>query len=428
MEPVLQVALDEINLHRAMGYAAEAVNGGADWLEVGTPLIKSEGMAAVREVRKAFPKHEIIADMKVMDVGGFETEMAAKAGATIVAVLGVSDDGTVQEAVRVGRKYGCRIMVDLLGTEDKIGRAKELENMGVDFICLHVSIDSQMLGGTPMEEVGRIVDAVNIPVACAGGINSETAGKVVEAGASIIIVGGAITKAPDAKEAAVAIKKAMVEKSVVKSELYKKYGAGDLRKAFMCVSVPNVCDAQHKKGAMVGIRPVKPFLKMAGPAYTVRTVDGDWAKPVEAIDEAPSGSVLVVDAGGGHIAMWGELATLSAKNRGLAGVVIDGAARDVDDIMKMDFPLFCRHIAPNAGEPKGFGENRAEIVCGSQTVREGDWIVGDDSGVAVIPKERAQEVANRAVDVKERENRIREEIKRGSTLNEVVDLYKWEKL
>ena len=85
-------------------------------------------------------------------------------------------------------------------------------------------------------------------------------------------------------------------------------------------------------------------------------------------------------------------------------------------------------MAPNAGEPKGFGEIGAEITCGGICVREGDWIVGDDSGVVVIPQEKAVEIANRAIDVHERENRLREEIKRGSTLSKVLRLKKWEKI
>ena len=137
--------------------------------------------------------------------------------------------------------------------------------------------------------------------------------------------------------------------------------------------------------------------------------------------------MIVIDAGKGRTAVWGELASWSAKLRSISGVVIDGAIRDVDDIKLMEFPAFSRHIAPNAGEPKGFGELGTEIVCGGMDVVPGDWLIGDDSGIVVIPKERATEIANRALDVKERENRYREEIKQGSTLAKVLELPKWEK-
>jgi 3-hexulose-6-phosphate synthase/6-phospho-3-hexuloisomerase len=426
--PVLQVALDLMQLNRSVQIAREAVNGGADWIEVGTPLIKSEGMDAIRSLRNEFPGREIVADMKTMDTGGFETEMVARAGATVNTIMGVTDDGTIKEGVRAGRKYGCRIMVDLMGVEDKVERARELEKMGVDLLCIHVSIDDQMMGRTFTEEVKEIAMSTPLPLAVAGGITSENAHLFTEAGASIVIVGGAITKSPDVAGAAKGIRTAILENRKLDSEHYKRYSDKEgIRKALLMVSAPNVADAMHKKGAMIGIRPLKPGLKCVGPAFTVRTIDGDWAKTVEAIEKAQPGDVLVMDCGSRHISPWGELATWSCKMRGISGVILDGAARDVDDIMAMDFPVFSRYTAPNAGEPKGFGELQVEIECGGLEVKPGDWIIADDSGVMVIPRERAVEIANRALDVRERENRIREEIHRGSTLSEVLELEKWEK-
>ena len=167
---------------------------------------------------------------------------------------------------------------------------------------------------------------------------------------------------------------------------------------------------------------------MVGRALTVQTVNGDWAKSVEAIDRAKAGDVIVIDACGGEIAVWGELASCSCKVKGVVGVVVDGAVRDMDYILDMGFPCFSRYVASNAGEPKGYGGIGHEIVCGGVTVRTGDWVIGDESGVVVVPQERAVEVANRAVDVAEREERLREEIKRGGTLSSVLKLEKWEKV
>ena len=92
MEPTLQLVLDHENLSRALKVAREALPGGVDWLEAGTPLIKSEGLDAVRTLRREFPSATIVADMKVMDAGRLETECAAKAGANIVHVLGPASD------------------------------------------------------------------------------------------------------------------------------------------------------------------------------------------------------------------------------------------------------------------------------------------------------------------------------------------------
>ena len=426
METVLQVALDMENLKRAVQIANEAVKGGADWVEAGTPLIKSEGMNAVRELRRAFPKKVIVADMKTVDVGRFETEMAAKSGADVICVLGTADDGTIKESVKAGRQYGIKIMVDLFGVSDKVKRAKEVEKIGVDYVCVHTSIDEQMRGKIVFDSLKNISRAVSIPVAVAGGINSENVLSALKSGADIVIVGGAITKEKNVTNAARRIKKAIKEKKVVKSKI-KKYTEKDLYKVFSKVSTPNISDAMHRKGAMTNIRPLKKGYRMVGTALTVKTMDGDWAKTVEAIENAKKGDVIVIDAGGGKIAVWGELASWSCAMKKISGVVIDGAVRDVDDIVKMDFPVFTKNIASNAGEPKGYGEIGAEIVCGGQKVRNGDWVVGDDSGVVVVPKESAVEIGNRALDVMEKENRIREEIRRGSVLSVVMEIEKWEK-
>ena len=427
--PVLQVALDVMHLKRAMEIAREAVEGGADWVEAGTPLIKSEGMEAVRAIKRAFPGKTIVADMKVMDTGAYEVEMASKAGADVVHVLGAADDETIRDAVRAGRKYGVMVAVDLIGVPDRVGRAREVAEMGVHHVCVHVSIDKQMMGLNPVENVREVASAVDVPVAVAGGVNSETAAAVVEAGASIVIVGGAVIKAEHPTQAAQVIKEAISSGEVIDSELFKKYRMDDVREALMKVSSSNISDAQHHKGSIKGLRPVVDRgVKMAGPALTVSTINGDWAKAVEAIDKAGEGDVLVIDAQGGEIAVWGELASNSCKVKGLAGVVIDGATRDVQDIRDLEFPVWARHFVPDAGEPKGHGEIGVEVQVGGQVVRTGDWVVGDESGLVVIAQERLVEIANRALNVLEMENRLREEIRRGSTLSSQLELEKWERV
>jgi len=424
----LQVALDLMQLNRAVEIAKEAVAGGADWVEVGTPLIKSEGADAVRTLRREFPGKKIIADTKTMDVGAFEVEIMAKAGADIVTVLGLADDATIEEAVMAGRKYGTEIMVDMINVPDRVARSKEVEKLGVTYICLHMGIDTQMRGEEPPIDVLRnIAASVSIPIAVAGGITAENAGLYAEAGATDIIVGGAIIKTGDIKKAAEDIKKS-ISGAKVDTGLAKKYGEEELFEAFSKVSTCNISDAFHKQGVMFGILPqsLAHKQKMVGRALTVQTANGDWAKPVEAIDRAKKGDVIVVDVGGAPVAVWGELASHSAVQMGVAGLVVDGAVRDIDDIREMRFPAFSRTVAPCAGEPKGYGGIGIEVTVGGQRVRTGDWIVGDESGVIVIPKEMAVEVANRAIDVHERENRTREEILRGSTLSKTNELCKWE--
>ena len=423
IKPVLQVALDVLETERAIQIAKEAIEGGADWIEAGTPLIKSEGMDAVRKLKAAFPDRVILADMKTVDTGAMEVEMAAKAGADIVILLGRADDSTIQDAIRSARKYGVKIMADLISAGNPIKRAKELAELGIDYMNIHVGIDQQMMGEDPLSILKSL--KMNIPIAVAGGIDAKSAAAAVLSGASIIIVGGNIVRSSNVTASARAIRESLDRPQL--SIAPKKSIDEKTIELLKLVSTPNISDAMHRKGAMKDILSVCQGTKAVGRAVTVQVFPGDWAKSVEAINVALSGDVIVINNNSTHVAPWGELATLSSINKGVAGVVIDGAVRDVDDIRRLNFPVFATSIVPNAGEPKGFGEINAEIQCGGQTVKPGDFIVGDDNGVVVIPRERAYEIARRSVEVEKNERRIRDEIKKGKTLSEVLYLEKWEK-
>jgi 3-hexulose-6-phosphate synthase/6-phospho-3-hexuloisomerase len=429
-EPVrLQVALDFVDNSRALKCAREAVAGGADLLEVGTPLLKAEGLSAVRLLHKEFPHLPVVCDAKTMDAGRAEMEIAAKAGASIATVLGVASDQTIQECVEAGRNYGIRVYVDLLGHPDPVARARQAEAWGASFVGVHCPIDEQMAGMDPFDRLRKVAAAVSIPVAVAGGIHSESAADAVAAGARVVIVGGFISKAEDATVATRMIRKAIDERAKVATTLFKRGGSdAEIREILSRVSVPNVSDGFHRRPPLPELVPIVPGARACGPAYTVRTAPGDWAKPVEAIDHAPAGSMLVIDAGGVPPAIWGELATHSAMQKKLAGVVIRGAIRDTPEIRKMGFPAWATVSVPHAGEPKGFGEEAVAIKWGGFTIEPGDWIAADDDGVIALPRAVAVEMANRAQDVLEKENRVRHEIeKEGRTLAEVVELYKWEK-
>ena len=383
-------------------------------------------MNAVREMKKALPGVRIVADMKTVDTGAMELEMAAKAGADIVAMLATSDNATIEDAMRAARKYGVEIMMDLLTVPDPVKRSRELEALGVDYICVHVGIDQQMTGRDTIDFLRDIVKEVATPVAAAGGIDALTGAEAVASGAAIVIVGGSIVRSADVTGSARKIREAI-------DHAQSQGGAKVSREEEMIaifreVSSSNISDAMHRKGAMKGILPINLGSKIVGRAVTVQTFAGDWAKPVEAIDLAGPGDVLVIYNGSNFIAPWGGLATLSCKIKGIEGAVIDGAVRDVDEIRAMNYPIFSSGITPNAGDPKGMGEINSEITCAGQAVKPGDYIVGDESGVVVIPKERAYEIARRAKEVEKTESRLYEEIRRGSTLSQVAKLKKWEKV
>jgi len=424
----LQVALDFDELPRALAVARAAVDGGADYVEAGTPLIKSEGLDAVRRLREMFPEQTIIADMKTMDAGRVETEAAAKAGANVVTVLGCASTSTIRECVEAGRHYGAVVAVDLLGLDDPMAFARGADELGVAWLDVHCAIDVQMHGGQPFALLREIREATNLTLAVAGGINSQTAALAAEAGADVIIVGGAITKAVDPRQAAAEIRQAADTGQAVPTELFTRGGDEDLRRILTNVRTANISMARHNQACLGGIRPLIEGLSACGPAVTVRTIPGDFSKPVQAIDVANPGDVIVVDAGGRPPAIWGELATESSKNKGIAALVVDGAVRDIADIRKLGFAVWTKMVTSHAGEPKGYGEINVPIDIAGQRISPGDWIAADDDGVMVLPRQHAAEMANRAAHVLEAENRQRAEIRDGkTTLAKVLNLARWDK-
>lgn len=428
MAVILQVALDFVDLHRAINVARESLDGGADWLEIGTPLIKSEGMNAIRHFRKLFPRTTLIADMKTMDAGRAEMEMAAKAGADIAVVMANAPDSTIKECIEAGKNYGIKICVDCINDFNIEDRAVDIEKWGAAYVGVHTAIDDQMYGKTPFNSLRRISDKIRIPIAVAGGITSENAVDAVNTGASIIIVGGYITKAENVKAAAESIKRSIRENQKIPTTFFKRATHEGVRQALEKLSTANVSDGSHRAKGITELYPLYQNIKIIGNAVTVRTYPGDWAKPVEAIDVAKEGDVIVVDAGGVGPAVWGELATHSAIQKKISGVVVWGAMRDVAEIRKLKFPAFTKMIMPTAGEPKGFGEINIPVYVSGIRVNPGDWILGDDDGLMVIPQSSADVWINYGMDCLEKENRIREEIaSEKSSLGKVIDVLKWEK-
>ncbi|NOZ59504.1 MAG: DUF561 domain-containing protein [Euryarchaeota archaeon] len=423
--PHLQVALDLLSIEDALTIAGEAVRGGADWLEAGTPLIKNHGMRAVKQLKASFPECTVVADMKTMDTGDLEVEMAAKNGADVVVVLGAASDFTVKRAVNSARAHGVKIMADLIGVENRLQRAKELERLGVDYLLVHTPKDIQKVKlervSASLEELRSISRSTRLPIAVACGINRETLPILKDAGAEIFVVGSAITKA---KDVVATTRELCSLAGVVRAEPEEQERPSweEIVRGFEALPTPFISDAMKRFGAMRGLKPVVGGRRIAGRAFTVRTLGGDWGKVVKAVDLAEKGDVIVVDAQGVEIAVWGELATLSAMRRGIKGVVIDGAVRDSDDIARLGFPVWARSVVPNAGEPHGHGELQVSIACGGQRVNPGDIIVADDVGVVVVPKELAHEVLAKAREVAEKERRYKEEIRSGKTLSEIFGL------
>ena len=176
-----------------------------------------------------------------------------------------------------------------------------------------------------------------------------------------------------------------------------------------------VSDALDKGGAMDHeMRPWSANARMAGPAFTVQVHTADILMVSKALAECPKGHVLVID---GHAerntALWGGLTTLSAWRKGLAGVVVDGAIRDLADIRGSRLPVFARAVVPNAGGAQYAGKMQVPVACGGVAVHPGDWLVGDDDGVVVIPASRLDEALEKAARIVEAEKRIAKAIRAG---------------
>lgn len=190
-QPIIQISLDVTTIDEALALAQGAVNAGVDWLEAGTPLILAEGLHGVRALRKAFPDHPIVADLKTMDGAGLEAEMMFKAGANMVVVMGQAHDASIIEQVKMAKQYGGKVMCDVMLCPDKPGRAQEAEAMGVDYIIVHTGFDERNMikGLSPLDDLPAILEAVTIPVQAVGGLSIDQAIQTLAMGAEIVVFG-----------------------------------------------------------------------------------------------------------------------------------------------------------------------------------------------------------------------------------------------
>jgi len=198
---LLQIALDFTDLKEALSVAHVVPRGQAVILEAGTPLIKSRGMNAVRVLKMLPGSHLVAADTKTMDTGALEAELAARSGADVVSVLAVAPDETISEMVEAAERMDVAVFGDLIGYPDLLGGVRRLRRLGVHVALVHVGIDVQQRLGLTASQFGELlkeaVEEFGGPLAVAGGIKPSEAGAIADAGASIVIVGGGITRSPD---------------------------------------------------------------------------------------------------------------------------------------------------------------------------------------------------------------------------------------
>lgn len=193
---------------------------------------------------------------------------------------------------------------------------------------------------------------------------------------------------------------------------------------FVGIPTGNVCDSNGLLGSMdPGIQALDRNMTVVGRAFTVECPPGDNLTIHKAILEAQPGDVLVVNCQGFlHAGCFGELMATACVAKGIAGVVIDGACRDKNDLIEMNFPTFVRATCPNGTVKETCGKTNVPVVCGGLTVNPGDVIVGDCDGLVVIPQEKAEEVLEKSKLKKAKEAEIRQKLQQGITTAELFNL------
>jgi 3-hexulose-6-phosphate synthase len=204
----LQVAMDVLTTDAALELAGK-VAPHVDIIELGTPLIKAEGLRAVTAIKSAHPDKIVFADLKTMDAGELEADEAFKAGADLVTVLGVAGDSTIAGAVTAAKAHGKGVVVDLIGVSDKVTRAREVTELGATFVEMHAGLDEQAEEGFTFETLLDDGKTSGVAFSVAGGVKVSTIAAVQAAGADVAVAGGAIYSAEDPAAAAAELRAAI---------------------------------------------------------------------------------------------------------------------------------------------------------------------------------------------------------------------------
>ncbi len=200
--PLLQVALDFISINDALRIIKKLRGLDVDIYEVGTPLIKSEGVRAVSIVRELVDEAVVLADMKTADVGALEVRLAAENGADAVSVLASADDEVIISALNEGKSLDVDVVVDTIGKVDVVKGVSNLVGLGVQVVNVHLAIDVQLRSGRTVNDILDIIKYLrsmyrDIIISASGGVKPHHVRDLVRGGVNIVVMGSAITKASD---------------------------------------------------------------------------------------------------------------------------------------------------------------------------------------------------------------------------------------
>ena len=193
-------------------------------------------------------------------------------------------------------------------------------------------------------------------------------------------------------------------------------------KILKTLPVATVYEAADKLGDVSpDIRPMNQGIRLAGPAFTLKTMPGDNLSVFKAIDLAPAGSVLVIDGGGSvRVTIWGGTSTVAAQAKGLSGVVTNAAVRDLAEIRESGFAVYAPGTSVRGTSKNHPGWINQPISIGDAIVRPGDIILGDDDGLLVIPIERIQEITEKALIKRDAEVKKEQRLRIGESISEVL--------
>ncbi|HWE61705.1 MAG TPA: RraA family protein [Chloroflexota bacterium] len=181
--------------------------------------------------------------------------------------------------------------------------------------------------------------------------------------------------------------------------------------------------AAGNRGAMApGIHSLTPGRRVAGPALTVVCPPGDNLMLHAAVAEARPGAVLVAQVNAAGYGVWGEVLSVAAMARGIVALVIDGSVRDIDSIQELGFPVFAQGTALQTADKRDLGCIGVPISCGGQLVWPADYVVADDSGIVVIPREAVEQTLAAAAARVAKETAIMESLRQGQTTMDLLEL------
>lgn len=196
----VQISLDLTSIDEALAVAEVAVRAGVQWLEAGTPLVLAEGTRAIQALHSRFPDHPIVADLKIMDGGALETDLAAEAGASFVVVMSRATDATVRAVVRAARNRGIGVMADILGAQDYRSEARRMEHLGADVVIAHLGFDerAEATERSVFDFLPDVIAGTSLPVQAVGGIRLSDLPRLPGIGAPLIVVGAPLVISEEA--------------------------------------------------------------------------------------------------------------------------------------------------------------------------------------------------------------------------------------